>query len=68
MGKKRSDILRGELYKTNHNNPMPLYKTRKAMEKDNIKMKDKAAKIDIIEGPWLSQCLIGSKEYWNLKK
>ena len=33
MGKKRSDILRGELYKTNHNKPMPFYKTRKQMEK-----------------------------------
>jgi len=54
MGKKRSDILRGELYKTNHNNPMPFYKTRKEMEKDNIKMKDCGAKIDIIEGSWLS--------------
>ena len=33
---------------------MPLYKNYSAMEKANIKMKDKKKKVAKIEGSWLS--------------
>ena len=55
LGKKRSDILRGEIYTVKkEGEPMPKYKDRHAMEKDNIKMKDKYRSICKIEGSWLS--------------
>jgi len=46
MGKKRSDILRGEIYEVKEGKPMPFYKTRKEMAKDNDKMKDKHKTIE----------------------
>ena len=68
LGKKRSDILRGEIYTVKDGKKMPYYRNRAEMEKDNIKMKDKYRKVCVIEGSWLSQILIGEDEYWNMKK
>ena len=71
LGKKRSDILRGEIYtvkgKDGYGKKMPMYKDRHKMEADNIKMKDKYRSICKVEGSWLSQILIGDEEIWNMK-
>ena len=68
MGKKRSDILKGEIYTVKSADPMPMYKSRKEMESDNSKMKDKYRTICKVSGSWLSQILIGEDEYWHMKK
>ena len=55
LGKKRTDILRGEIYTLKKEGvPMPKYKNRAEMEKANHKMKDKYRTIAKIEGSWLS--------------
>jgi len=54
LSKKRSDILRGEVYTVKESHKIPRYKNYAEMEKANIKMKDKHKKISKIEGSWLS--------------
>ena len=54
LGKKRSDILRGEIYTVKEAINMPKYKNHKEVYDKNYKMKDKLRSICKVEGSWLS--------------